>query len=183
MQVELLGLLLLQEDRAWTLSELAALLKAPVSSVHRELLRAVDAGIATRDGSQRPHLFRAAANSPAFEPLRRLLELTVGAERLGRALASIDGVIAAAMHGSWVAGRIRPDSDIDVIVVTDGDRRQALRAVRREGRSIGREVDAVVLSPEELETMQRSGNPFIRGILRGPRVDLVGDLTELATSG
>lgn len=78
MQVELLGLVLLQPDRRWTLDELTGLLGAPTSSIHRELLRAAEAGIVERDVRQRPHLFRAATDSPLFDPMRTLLQVTVG---------------------------------------------------------------------------------------------------------
>src|SRR3712207_88645 len=58
MQLEMLGLLLLQPDASWALGDLARRLKAPQSSVHRELQRAVDAGIVVRDSSHRPHRYR-----------------------------------------------------------------------------------------------------------------------------
>src|SRR5581483_2616706 len=122
-QAELFGLLLLQPERRWTLEELASLTGAPMSSAHREVRRALDAGLIHRDATGRPHRFQAAAESPAFEPLRRLLELTVGvSERFRDALAEIDSVRAAAIHGSWAEGRIRPDSDVDIVVVADDGR-------------------------------------------------------------
>jgi predicted transcriptional regulator len=183
MQLELLGLLLLQPDRTWTLDQLATLLNAPASSVHRELGRAVSAGLVRRDDRQRPHLYAAAADSPAYKPLKQLLDLTVGLpERLADALSSVDGIRAAAIHGSWAKGRITPDSDLDVIVVTDGDRSAAQRAVRRVGRQIGRQSDGSVLSPRAFAVMLAEHNPFLEGILRGPRIDVVGDLDELTVA-
>lgn len=181
MQLELLGLLLLQSDRTWTLDELTTLLKAPASSVHRELGRAVSAGLIRRDHRQRPHLYSTAQDSPGYTPLRELLELTVGLpERLAGALSSVNGVRAAAIHGSWAKGRITPDSDLDVIVITDGDRSSVQRAVRRVGRQIGRQGDASVLSPRDLAAMVAEHNPFLEAILRGPRIDVLGDLDQLA---
>jgi predicted nucleotidyltransferase len=140
----------------------------------------VDAGLVTRDASHRPHAYRAAASSPAYEPLRGLLDLTAGVPaRFADALSAIPGVLAAAIHGSWATGKVRPDSDVDVIVVTAGERRIAQRAVREVGRTIGRNVDASVLSPEDFDGMLRSRNPFLGKILNGPRIDLLGDLDEL----
>jgi hypothetical protein len=183
MQLELLGLLLLQSDRTWTLDQLAALLNAPASSIHRELGRAVSAGLVRRDDRQRPHLYVAATNSPAYKPMRQLLDLTVGIpERLAGALSLVDGVRAAAIHGSWAKGRITADSDLDVIVITDGDRSAAQRAVRRVSRQIGRQGDGSILSPRDFATMLAEHNPFLEGILHGPRIDIVGDLEELAAA-
>ena len=95
------------------------------------------------------------------------------------ALQNIPGVVAAAIHGSWAAGMVRPDSDLDLVIVTDGDRRAAQRAVRRVGWEIGREVDASVLSPADFEGLRDSRNPFLGKILHGPRIDVFGDLDEL----
>jgi hypothetical protein len=79
-QVELLALLLLNPDRAWTIPQMAENLGAPISSVHRELSRAERAGIVDREDASRPHTFSAAMESPLYEPLAELLELTVGVE-------------------------------------------------------------------------------------------------------
>jgi len=99
MQAEFLGLVLLQPTRAWSLDELATALGAPASSVHRELLRTVNAGLATRDSRQRPHRYQAAQDAPAFRPTRDLLELTVGVpRRLREALEGKAEIRAAAIH-------------------------------------------------------------------------------------
>jgi len=73
----------------------------------------------------------------------------------------VDGIVAAAIHGSWVAGTVRPDSDLDVIVVTDGDRRVAQRAARRLDQQISRDIDASVLSREDFVDLRRARNPFL----------------------
>jgi predicted nucleotidyltransferase len=182
MQVEMLALLLLQPDRSWTLEGLAERVRAPQSSVHRELGRAVDAGVATRDQSRRPHLFRAATDSPIYEPLKELLERTAGVRvRLARALDAVAGVRAAAIHGSWAEGRVRPDSDVDVIVVWDGDGDDLAvsRAVRSVGRTIGRDVDVSVVASDDFARLADERNPFVERLLRGPRIDVVGDIAAL----
>jgi predicted nucleotidyltransferase len=180
MQVNLLGLLLLQPERTWTLDELATAVGAVPSSVHRELRRAVDAGIVERDDRARPHGYSAARDAPAHEPLRQLLETTVGAPaKLAEALAAAGDVRAASLHGSFVRGRLRPDSDLDVLVVADGPSRPFQAAAREAGRALGRDVDLSVLSPREFATATEQGHPFLQGVLRGPRIDLIGDLEQL----
>ena len=180
MQARLLGHLLLQPERGWTADELTRLLRASRTSVHRELARAVASGVIREDRARRPHAFRAAPDAPIYEPLRRLLELTVGVPaRLRDALADVDGILAATIHGSFARGTMRPDSDIDVLVVTSGDRRAALRAARGIGRDVGREVDATVLTTDSLGELVAADNPFLSKILRGPQITVTGDLDEL----
>lgn len=179
-QVELLSLLFLQPDRTWTLADLSKHLQVPQSSIHRELHRLLDAGLARRETRKRPHSYSVATDAPAYPPLRELLELTAGVPvRLASALGDVSGVVAVAIHGSWAAATVRPDSDLDVVVITDGDRLAAQRAVRRVGRDINRSVDVSVLSREQFLELRRLRNPFIGKILHGPRVDVVGDLANL----
>lgn len=180
MQARLLGHLLLQPEHSWTADELTQLLRASRTSVHRELARAVASGVVREDRSRRPHEFRAAPDAPIYEPLRRLLELTVGVPaRLRDALADVDGILAATIHGSFAQGTMRPDSDIDVFVVTSGDRRAVLRAVRGIGRDLAREVDATILTTDSLGEPVAADNPFLSKILRGPHIAVTGDLDEL----
>jgi predicted nucleotidyltransferase len=183
MQAELLGLVLLQSDRNWTLDQLAGLLHAPHSSVHRELTRAVDAGIIIRENRRRPFHFRAAKDSPIFAPLRDLVALTVGVEaRLGQALGDLPEVRLAVIHGSWASGRVRANSDIDLLVVTEGDRRTVHGAIREIGRQAGRNVDASILSPSDFNKLVEDGNPFLTTIARRAHIDLIGDMQEMTRS-
>ena len=179
MQVEALGLLLLQPAREWSLDELAEIVDSPKSSVHRELRRATDAGLLVRDDAQRPHRYRAAVDSPAYEPLRELLERTVGvADRLRNALEGIAGVQVAAIPGSWASGKVGPTSDIDVVVIASGDDREARKAIRRVCRDAGREADISLLSLEAAKEMAELSSPFWQKLRGGPRIDLIGDLTK-----
>lgn len=180
MQVGLLGLLILQANREWTLAELAKHLGASPSSVHRELLRAVNAGLITRDDAQRPHRYGAAEESPVYPAVRDLLERTTGVrERLRTALAGHDAIHAAVIHGSWAAGRVQPLSDIDLLIIADRDRSSIQRILRKVGQSVGREVDASLLSTRDFRQLVRDDNPFLKRIVQGPRMDLVGDLDDL----
>jgi len=179
MQLALLGLLLLQPDRAWTQHELTLALNAPVASVHRELSRAAAAGLIDRDAAQRPHRYQAAQDAPAFAPMRQLLELTVGVPGRVRAeLMPIAGVQAAAIHGSWARGDLRFESDLDLLVIADHATPAVRDAARRIGRAIGREVDATIVSPDVFQAHVAQRHPFFTGIIEGPHIEVIGDLRQ-----
>jgi predicted nucleotidyltransferase len=178
MQLRLLGLLLLQPERSFTLSELAKALDAPSSSVHRELERAEDAGIIVRDATSRPHQFRAAADDPVAELLSALLTRTVGIEtELAETLDRPD-VHLALIYGSWATGKRRPDSDVDVLVVGSADLRDLRRAVRPIGKAAGRTIDVTTFAPREFQELIRDKSSFARRILDEPTLTLTGDLEE-----
>jgi predicted nucleotidyltransferase len=176
----MLGLLALEAERSWTVEELARASGASRPSVHRELDRALNAGIVERDDRRRPHRYRAATSSPVYEPLRELLALTVGVDiQIRELLSAFPGVEAAAIHGSWAAGTTRPTSDVDVLVLGDVDLEQLRRALRGVGARVGRRIDVTAFTPAEFKRRSEVGDAFLAKALSGPHVALVGDLPAM----
>jgi predicted nucleotidyltransferase len=177
----MLGLLLLNPERTWTSRELAERLGATLVSVHRELHRALGSGVITREAVGRTYIYRAAADSPLYEPLRMLLDRTVGVEvELRRALEGIPGVEAAFIHGSHARkAKLRPTSDVDVLVLGDVDPHLLRRRLRPVETRAAREVDVLAYTREEFAALARSGNSLALGIIRGPVTPLVGSIDAL----
>ncbi len=178
--MRMLGLLLLQPERRWTLQELARALDAPASSVHRELGRAEAAGIIRRQAATRPHYFQAATDDPLYEPLEGLLRRSVGVEEQLRTALSRPDVLVASIYGSWASGTRRPDSDIDVLVIGNADLRELRREVRPVGKAAGRTIDLTVLTAEEFQNLLAKRSSFARRVLEAPITLLVGDLANIA---
>lgn len=177
LQLRLLGLLLLDSARGWTLDDAEDVLRGPRTSIHRELHRALAAGLVVRERGSRPHVYRAAVESPLYEPLKALLERTVGLERdLADLLGAESGVRAAVIHGSWAEGRLRPDSDVDVLVVGEVDLPGLRRRARAVGRRAGRRIDLTAFRPDEFRRELDAGNGFLRKVVDGPVEPLTGDL-------
>lgn len=178
MQVRLLALVILQPERSWTLSELADALDAPQSSVHRELERALAAGVLHRDDTARPHRFTAATEDAAYTSLADLLRRTAGIEGQLRLVLERPDVLAAAIYGSWASGARRPDSDVDVLVIGDAALRELRRLVRPLERATGRRIDVTLMSAKEFHEGRHSS--FARKLTESPTIPLVGDPTELS---
>jgi predicted nucleotidyltransferase len=176
LQLRILGLVLLNPDEPWTSRELARRLGSTGVSTHRELHRALAAGLLVREPIGRTYLYRAATDSPLYEPLRLLLERTVGVETdLRRTLEDLDGVDAAFIYGSFAKnGRIKPTSDVDVLVLGDADPRDLRRRIRAVEERVGREIDVTAYGRAEFAALAARGNSFVRGIIRGPVTPLVG---------
>ncbi len=180
MQVRLLGLVLLQPERSWTLHELAKAVGAPQSSVHRELARAQAAGVIRRDDAARPYRFTAATDDAAYGSLSDLLRRAVGLEGDLRSILDRTDVAAAVIYGSWASGERRPDSDIDVLVIGDAALRELRRLVRPVEKETGRRIDLTLMRPDEFRKARRSS--FARTVTESPTLPLVGDLAHIAAS-
>lgn len=179
MQLRLLGLVLLQPERTWTLQELNRALTSPLSSVHRELARAEKAGLIERDTSVRPHRLRAAEDEPLVAPLAELLRHTIGVEIALRAELDRPEVLAAVIHGPWAAASRSPGAAIDVFVVGDVELRDLRRRLRPVGEAAARTIDIIVLTPDEFRRLARVRTSFTRRVLEEPTTALVGDLRGL----
>ena len=184
LQSRILGLLLLSPQKTWTASELARRLEANSVTVHRELHRGLSAGVLVREPVGRTYVYRAAPDSPLYEPLRLLLERIVGVEaELRRALERVPGVEAAFIHGSFAKQtKIKPTSDVDLLVLGDADPHALRRSVRKVEARVGREIDVLAYRPDEFAALVESGNSLARGIISGPVTPVVGSPEALVVA-
>jgi DNA-binding Lrp family transcriptional regulator len=157
-----------------TASQLARMLDAPDATVSREVRRLVEAGLVRGERVGRALRLHPAVDNPATAPLRQLLVVTFGpAMVLEKALAGIDGVQHAYVHGSWAA-RYQgepggPPGDIDLVLIGRPSRRVVDTALQDLEEELGREVNATYVSPER---WQDDDDPFIRTVRSRPLVAL-----------
>jgi predicted nucleotidyltransferase len=176
-QADLIERLILHPDHSYTVAELAELLGVTDLSVRRELYRMVDAGIIDREAVGRQSVFRASTASPLYEPLRQLVERSVGLEALLRELVEeTPGVDLAAIYGSWARGKIDAESDVDLLVVGDIDYASVVAGLMEIQERAGREINMVWMRSQEWHEQQDSG--FVREILASPLRLLTGSLPE-----
>lgn len=175
LQAQLLSALLASPGDALTAAHLGRLTGGSRASVHRELHRLVAAGIIRREDVGRSALYRAATDSPLFEPLQALVARTLGVEpELRRRLARLEGIEAAAVFGSWAAGRAREGSDIDVLVIGDVERADLLRAFADVEDVVRREISVRLYRRAEFEARLDEGSGFLRTVLARPMTPLIG---------
>ena len=84
-QAELLMWLLLHPEEEYGVTELADRVRAPLSTLHREVVRLEAAGLISSRSLGRNRLLRANLGHPASRPLAELLDLSFGRGRPGHA--------------------------------------------------------------------------------------------------
>jgi predicted nucleotidyltransferase len=149
-QAELLADILDDPNREESLSGLSRRLGIPAASVHREVERALAAGIVRSHKVGNTRLVRADTTSPYYSTLRELLVRAFGVPaRLRAALEGIAGAEEAYVFGSWAARwhgerGTRPVGDIDLLVLGDPNRDQLYVAVGEVSEVVGREIQAQI---------------------------------------
>jgi predicted nucleotidyltransferase len=178
---ELLAATLLSPDKWWYMSELASHLKTSLSSLQRELNSLSASGVLERKQDGRRAYYKARKDSPVFGDLRGLLLKTAG---IVPALESEftrfgDKIRWAAIYGSIARGEEGAQSDIDLLVVGDISTGDLLPVLRRVERRFGREVNVKRYSEKEFRDKMRGGDHFVKSVLRGKVVSLIGSPDEL----
>ena len=151
----------------------------------RELRLLESWGILTSETVGRARRYRLDERSPILGEVQSVFQKTVGVEqRLRRALEGLPEVEAAAIFGSYAAGRDRAGSDLDVLIVGRPDRIALSERLAPLERELGREVNTTVLRRDELDRLAREGSGFVADVLSKPLVPLVGpDLRGEAEDG
>ena len=179
---ELLYLFMLEPEREYYQRELQRLSGAHLRQLQRDLDRLLRSGlVACRTHGNRTY-YRAVPAHPAFADLRAAVMKTMGlGNELGAALAGLgDAVTLAFVYGSFARGDEVAQSDVDVLIVGSATRREVAAALADAARSLGRELNPVILTPADLTRRRRAGDHFVTSVLAGPRIWLVGDDASLA---
>src|SRR5659263_605570 len=121
-QGEILALLLLDPDDAFSLVDVARAVDAPPAVVHKEVSRLVEAGVLRDSRQGRSRLVRA---NPEYRLLRPLTDLIAGTYGPVPVVADVlhgtPGIEAAYIYGSWAARHDGESGtqprDLDVLVV------------------------------------------------------------------
>ena len=151
-QAELLALLLLHPDQEFSLTDLSRRIKAPLTSIHREVERLGEAAMIAERHVGRNRMVHANLDHPASEPLIRLLELSFGPQHVvADEFAQIPGVREVMIFGSWAArhaGEVgAPPHDVDVLVIgEDVGRGDVYEAADRAQARLGLPVNPTIRS-------------------------------------
>ena len=175
---ELLAAVLLSADKWWYMSELASHLNTTVSSLQRELNSLSASGVLERKQDGRRTYYRARKDSPVFVDLRNLFLKTAGiATALQSGLRKFGKRIRwAAIYGSVARSQEAAESDIDLLIVGDIATTDLLPVLRRLERQFGREVNVKRYSEKEFRDKMRTGDHFLKAVVKGKVESLIGSM-------
>ena len=171
----------LQPEREWYLSDLAAHLEVSPSSLQRTLANLTRSGILIRKANGNRVYYRPDPACPILNELAAILVKTVGiADPLRQALSPFaDRVRIAFIHGSVAEERERSESDIDLIVIGDVPGAELSFALRPLQDRLGRAVNFTRYTVKEFAAKVAEGHHFLSAVLQKRRIFLIGGEHEL----
>ncbi len=136
--------------------EIARRVSADPHPVHRALAHLLAAGVIQSRPLGNLRLWSVREDSPLVPPMRDLIRQTSGvAARLRTALGPMKGLQFAFLFGSYAAGRDERDSDIDLFLVGAVDWRRLSLIATQLAADLGRDIEPVVWTLEELGSPTR----------------------------
>lgn len=178
-QQRVLTLLFGQPDRSFIQQDLIERAAGGSGAIRRELARLVESGLVTSTVVGRQKHFQANHAAPIFHELRGIVMKTVAlTDPLRAALRPLAKRIDLALvYGSVARGEDRAQSDIDLLVVADGLPLEELFArLAPVEKKLGRTISPTLYTRADFERRRRNGNPFLKKVLAGEHLILLGSL-------
>lgn len=169
-----------QPDKPCYLRELSRHTGISTGALQQELMQLYKADLLLRTEDGNRVLYRANTAHPLFPELLSIVHKTCGLPaQIKAALHPIAGNITyAAIYGSVAKGGEHARSDVDILIVGTLSFEQAIQAIAPIEEQIGREISLRLFSPEEFRTKRGAGDSFIRSVLGGEHIDLLGTVDD-----
>ncbi|MCB9086695.1 MAG: nucleotidyltransferase domain-containing protein [Bdellovibrionaceae bacterium] len=148
-----------------------------VRSVQQELAYLKKLGLVTssRDGNR--VYYEANRDNPIYPEIRSLVVKTTGLVPLLKETLQKGGfeINCVFVFGSYATGNLKPESDIDLMIIGDVGLRALTKHLSKITNLIGREVNPQVVSPVEWRRGMKSKGHFIQSVAAGEKTFIVGD--------
>jgi predicted nucleotidyltransferase len=181
LRAKVLGWLFSHPDERYFVRQLTALLKEDSTNVSRELARLEKTGILVSTTEGRQKYYQANRQSPLFSELHGLMLKTVGvADIIKKALEPRRADIKLAfIFGSVAKKAENRFSDIDLLVVGDITFGDLVDLISTAEEALSRELNPVVYTLTEFNKRLSENHYFIRDVLSGDKIFVIGDENEL----
>ena len=168
-------------DDSFYLRQIVRTTGVGLGPVQRELKQLTDVGIVRRSTQGHQVYFQANPESPIFKELKSLITKTTGiAETLQRALApNANEISIALVYGSVARGEENHRSDVDLLVIGNVPFSEVAKALSDAPETLGREINPTVYPVKEFRSNIAEDHYFIRDILSGPKIFVIGDEDKL----
>jgi len=182
LRAKVLGWLFTHTDGRYFVRQLTALLKEDSTNLSRELARLEKMGILTVTTSGKQKYYQANLKSPIYDELHGLMVKTAGvADVIREELVPLaDKIRAAFIFGSFAGGTERRTSDIDLMIIGEINLDEVMSSISKAEKTLHREINPVVYQESEFKQKIRNNHHFLKTVIEGEKIFLIGDESEFA---
>jgi predicted nucleotidyltransferase len=147
--------------------------------VQQELSKLTKIGLVRQRNDGNRIYYGANTEHPMFPEIRGLVEKTAGVPALLETALADPDVELAFIFGSVGAGKARPDSDLDLLVVGDIGLRRLVKRLGGMSERVGRVINPHTMTKEEFWRKAQKKDHFLSNVLASQKVFLIGTEDEL----
>jgi len=160
--------------------ELARLLKEDPSNLAKELKKLEKEGIFISKIRGKEKYYSLNKSYPLYEELKKIIFKTIGVEgNLKEALLKIEGIKSAFIFGSYAKGKEIATSDIDLFIIGIPDENELIKQINNLERKLNREINYYIYPEKELQKKIKEKDSFVKSVILGSKIILVGKENDL----
>lgn len=179
----ILGVLFSNPERPFYLSELARQVKTSPGNVRRELARFIRDGLIREEKKGNLVFYHLNGNHALYNEIHSLILKTTGIEGALQELVKKDKKIKLALlYGSFARGEERGESDVDLLIVTEGKPTDYYLDVSELENRFHREINPTIYPPEEFKKNLNEKGSFLAEVIGNTHRILKGNLDEFRTT-
>lgn len=153
------------------------------ASLRQEMRKLKRLGLVKDRRSGNRIYFSANRKHPLYPDVHQIVIKTVGlVDVLHDALAKAD-IAVAFVFGSVAQSKEAGHSDVDLMVIGEIGFRELTSNLSGTSATIGREINPHVMTADEYRRRVESDDHFVKNVLAGPKLFIVGTDDELAAMG
>lgn len=178
-RAEILRLLFDGSERELHVRELQRRSGFSVRTVRDELGRLSRFDLVRRRKDSNRVYYSANRDHPLYSELVRIVIKTVGLSDVLRGALAGQDISVAFVFGSMASGEELATSDVDLMIIGDLTLRKVSGLLRGVDTNVGREINPFVITAAEFRGRLRSGDDFVRRVMAGPKIFVIGTKDDL----
>jgi len=180
---KLLTQLFSHTDRSFYVRELHELINEDATNISRELKKLEELGLVICQPMANIKYYQANADSPIFHELKNIILKTNGVAGILKSILSVyQGIELAFIYGSIAKGQENTNSDVDLLIVGKFDQDKLNDQIAQVEENLLREINYISYEPQEFQEKIHKKNGFIKDILTGEKIILIGNMDEFRTA-
>ena len=163
--IKVLGYFFLNPQKKHYINELANILGLDVGNLFRKLKEIEEEGVlySERRGNQKYYGLN--KNYPFLKEIKRMYNAKYGLVNiLKKKLEKTKKLKEAYIFGSYAKGNFQQESDIDILLIGNHSSLEAKRNILPLEKRLGRKINIIDISPEELKLRREKNDDFIKNI-------------------
>lgn len=162
-------------EEKYYLREIASLLDLDAGNLSKELRRLTDEGLFEQEQKGRIKFYRLNTRFPFYQELKQMIFKTEGVEGSLRALLDhFPAVQKAFIYGSYAKGGEKAQSDVDLVIVGELDRKALTSEIRKLEDKLGREINFNLYQSDEFKKKSHEKGSFLSDVVAGKKIKLKG---------